>query len=72
MTYSLRVSRKCRGDTGPIDTTQLHTQALTKKPVFVCHFHGVLPLTHMECQEEKPIIYTMENKPIVTCEWFLK
>ncbi|XP_034416815.1 trafficking protein particle complex subunit 10 [Cyclopterus lumpus] len=21
----------------------------------------------MECQEEKPIIYTMENKPIVTC-----
>lgn len=26
----------------------------------------------MECQEEKPIIYTMENKPIVTCEYFLK
>lgn len=24
----------------------------------------------MECQEEKPIIYTMENKPIVTCECY--
>lgn len=26
----------------------------------------------MECQEEKPIIYTMENKPIVTCECLVK
>lgn len=24
----------------------------------------------MECQDEKPIIYTMENKPIVTCECY--
>lgn len=23
----------------------------------------------MESQDEKPIIYTMENKPIVTCKW---
>lgn len=25
MTHRLRTSRKCRGDTGPIDSTQLHT-----------------------------------------------
>lgn len=74
MTPDTRTSRKCRGDTGPIDSTQLHTQAFANnKAPFVCYFHGVAPPTHMECQEEKPIIYTMENKPIVTCEYlFLK
>ncbi|MEQ2311533.1 Trafficking protein particle complex subunit 10 [Ameca splendens] len=64
----LRTFRRCSGDAGPTDSTELHRKALpNNKALFGWYFHGVLPLKLMESQEEKPVIYTMENKPIVTC-----
>lgn len=71
MTHSYALPGSAVGTQAPsIQHNCTHKHLLIIKLCLYVIFHGVATLTHMESQEEKPIIYTMENKPIVTCECF--